>query len=130
MKFYFVGSHTIVHHLDAQGHVSGALVTLDRFGMQCEGTEAEASEWMRGGCALLTEAEFKGIGFTDAELKTFDTPGKQLAAPNTFKAKQQKAWAIYGEKWQALHGMKPAEAVKPVESPKPPDAKAPEAPKA
>ena len=130
MTYYFVGTHTVVAHIDPNSHAVGARVILDKLGATVEANEDEATDWMRGGAALLTEDEFKGIGFTEDELKTYDYPGKQVNAPQDFKDKQKKAWSIYGEKWQALRGLKAAAAAAPAptESPVAPALPVPQLP--
>ena len=81
MNYYFVGTNSVVAHIDPNSHAVGARIILDKLGAKVEATDDEATDWMRGGCALLTEDEFKSVGFTDDELKDYDYPGKQFNAP-------------------------------------------------
>jgi hypothetical protein len=109
MKFYFVGgSPSLIAQVSADG-MAGAKHKLENFGHAIDADEKEATDWQRGGCALLTEDEFNSIGFTKDELTKYKTPGSRINAPKEFAEKMQRAHFLFSEKWQVLHGLKKPE---------------------
>lgn len=86
--YHFVGSYC---------EIDGGRVKLERFGQRIELTDDIAKTVIMGGGAILPEAEFKRLGFTDAELKDYQFPGPQENAPEGFRAKKKAALVAYAE---------------------------------
>lgn len=75
-------------------------VQLKRFGQKIELTEEEAHNAILGGAAVIPDAEFEALGFTDQELAKFPHVGQQVLAPVAFKDKKHKAHDMFRS---ALH---------------------------
>lgn len=89
MKTYvFVGSYC---------ELDNGRVKLDRFGQRIELVDSEAENVIRGGGAILPEADFSAIGFDQDELKKYALPGPRANAPAEFHEKVRSAVVAYCE---------------------------------
>ncbi|MFN3323418.1 MAG: hypothetical protein ACK5AZ_07980 [Bryobacteraceae bacterium] len=80
--YRFVGSYC---------EIDNGRIKLERFGQRIELPENVAETIIRGGGAILPEAEFNAIGFTEQELELYAYPGQQATAPGAFQRKRAKA---------------------------------------
>ena len=88
MTYRFVGVET---------ELFGGRVKLTRLGQSIDLDEATASVVIKGGGAIVSESDFKALGFTDDELKQYAYAGPRLSAPPEFHAKLQRAHAMFCE---------------------------------
>lgn len=89
MKPYlFVGSYC---------KIDGGRIKLERFGQRLELPDALAEIIVNGGGAILPEAQFDEIGFTEQELDQYAYPGRRLGAPEAFNAKVVEAHRAFCE---------------------------------
>ena len=65
--YHFVGSYC---------EIDGGRIKLERFGQRVELPEDVAGIVIRGGGAILPEAEFARPGFTEQELSLYAYPGQ------------------------------------------------------
>jgi hypothetical protein len=86
--YFFVGSYC---------EIDGGRVKLERFGQRIELPDELAATVVRGGGAVLPEAKFDEIGFTEQELKQYAYPGQRLGAPEAFNAKVVEAHRAFCE---------------------------------
>ena len=83
MRFRFIGTSCAI------GEVAG----LREFGeaVDLDATLAKDIIGHPRGAALLPEATFSTLGFTEGELSEYATPGSHIDAPPTFQAKKSAA---------------------------------------
>ncbi|MGE5568544.1 MAG: hypothetical protein ACM3S5_05845 [Rhodospirillales bacterium] len=93
--YHFVGSYT---------EIGGGRIKLERFGQRVELPDDLADNIVKGGGAILPEAEFNQLGFTEQELSLYAYPGQWEGAPEAFTSKQKAAhvaFAAYKERVEA-----------------------------
>jgi hypothetical protein len=81
MTFRFVGNASDI----------GEGIRLTNFGQAVELSDELAREAALGGCALVPDAEFQAIGFTDKELVAYASAGSHERAPADFLEKKKSA---------------------------------------
>lgn len=79
MKLRFLGSECSI----------GDYPRLESFGQTIELDEALAADAIRGGAALLPDAQFDALGFTDSELSDYGISASHQFAPAEFLAKKR-----------------------------------------
>lgn len=82
-------------YVGARTEIGG--VVLDKIG-QLISLTPESYSGMCHKVALLTEDEFKSIGFTDVELSKFGKMGRRAVSPESFRAKVAQAQELYRSK--------------------------------
>lgn len=80
--YHFVGSYC---------EIDNGRIKLERFGQRIELPENVAETVIRGGGAILPEADFNAIGFTEQEISLYAYPGQQATAPEVFQRKRAEA---------------------------------------
>lgn len=86
--YRFVGSYC---------EIDGGRIKLERFGQRIELPDEVAETVIRGGGAILPEADFESLGFTEQEISLYAYPGQQIGAPEAFTRKQQEAHRAFCE---------------------------------
>lgn len=76
--YFFVGSYC---------EIDGGRIKLERFGQRIELPDEVAETVVKGGGAILPEAKFQEIGFTEQELSLYAYPGQRAGAPEVFNQK-------------------------------------------
>ncbi|MDE2103019.1 MAG: hypothetical protein KGL39_37590 [Patescibacteria group bacterium] len=84
--YRFVGSYC---------EIDGGRIKLERFGQQIELSDEVAEVVVKGGGAIIPEAEFEQIGFTEQELSLYAYPGQQSGAPEAWITKRKAAHLAY-----------------------------------
>ncbi|MCC6591606.1 MAG: hypothetical protein IT168_33275 [Bryobacterales bacterium] len=70
---------------------------LTRLGEEVVLSAEDARQALDGGVALLPEAMFNSVGFTEQELSIYAWPGQRIDTPEAFEAKLRKAHALIGK---------------------------------
>ena len=84
--YNFVGSYC---------EIDGGRIKLEKFGQRIDLPEDLAAVVIKGGGAILPEAEFESLGFTEQEISLYAYPGQQASAPEAFLAKRTQAHAAF-----------------------------------
>jgi len=96
-KYRFVGSYC---------EIDGGRIKLERFGQQIELPDEVAEIVVKGGGAIIPEADFEKLGFTEQELSLYAFPGQQVGAPDAFTVKHHAAHVAFHDHKQAVEGVK------------------------
>jgi hypothetical protein len=84
--YYFVGSYC---------EIDGGRIKLERFGQRIDLPEDLATTVILGGGAILPEADFESLGFTEQEISLYAYPGQQATAPEAFLKKRSQAHVAF-----------------------------------
>lgn len=118
--YRFIGDVALVH-------IDGRDISLTEFGQTVDLADDQAKLEVSQRVPLLSEAEWKKIGITDAELDSYPTNIEQRLAPAAFLIKKQKALDLFVAKVIALFQPVPVVApVAPAPTPAPVEQVAPE----
>lgn len=93
--YCFVGSYC---------EIDGGRIKLERFGQKIDLPEEIAATVISGGGAILPEADFEGLAFTEQEMSLYAYPGPQASAPEAFQRKRAAAHAAFCELQRAAKG--------------------------
>jgi hypothetical protein len=93
--YRFVGSYC---------EIDGGRIKLDRFGQQVELPDEVAEIVVKGGGAIIPEADFEALGLTEQEVSLYAYPGQQAGAPEVFLVKQKAAWMAFHRHHRIVNG--------------------------